>query len=90
LANPDDDELGWPQGGDSDDDDEPAIIEVALRHGRPIAPDEIGFSGSPTSAPLRNSIKRKSPILWRTFAQSSSPFGSQTTHLVALSMERWR
>src|ERR1051326_873063 len=46
------------------------------------------FSGlSPRSAPICHSFRRKSEMVRRTLAQSSSPFGSNTAHCVPLSIE---
>jgi hypothetical protein len=49
------------------------------------------FSGlSPRRAPFCHSLSRKSEMVERTLAQSSSPLGSNTAHWVPLSIERSR
>src|SRR5262245_50104135 len=43
LANTEDDKFGRPQRGDADQANEPAIIEIVLRHRRTVALDEVGL-----------------------------------------------
>src|SRR5207237_5961784 len=41
LADAEDYELGGLGRGQADEDDEPAVVEVVLRHGRSVAADEV-------------------------------------------------
>ena len=42
LADPENDELGWLHRGNAEEQDQPSVVDIVLRRGRPVALHEEG------------------------------------------------